>query len=169
MPGTEDVASQLPQEEKSPQVEVESVIKEIFPQQPLEEKISGDVTEIPEEQREAGTKEEIPQKIKEKGIRKNNTRRNKIKAAKRKKSKKNEAGMKKKAKKNNKAANKNLIKVINDKKEVDSDFTSKPQEVENTMNDTQELNLKLVEEVVKNHGGRDALGFVLKPAEEVAE
>ncbi|WP_179293791.1 hypothetical protein [Candidatus Methanoperedens nitratireducens] len=77
--------------------------------------------------------------------------------------------MKKKAKKNNKATNKNLIKDINNKTEVDSDFTSKPQEVENTMNDTQESNLKMVEEVVKNHGAGDALGPVLKPVEEVAE
>lgn len=169
MSGTEDVASQLPQEEKSPEVEVESVIKDIFPQHPLEEKISGEITKIPEGQREARTKEDIPQKIKEKGKRKNNTKRNKIKVTKRKKSKKNEAGMKKKAKKNNKATNKNLIKVINDKKEVNSDLISKPQEVENAMNDTQELNLKLVEEVVKNHGGGDALGLVLKPVEEVAE
>lgn len=169
MSGTGDVASQLPQEEKSPEVEVESVIKEIFPQQPLEEKISGEITKIPEGQREARTKGDISQKIKEKGKRKNNTQRNKIKIAKRKKSKKNEAGMKKKAKKNNKATNKNLIKFINDKKEANSDLISKPQEVENTMNDTQELNLKLVEEVVKNHGGKDALGLVLKPVEEVAE
>jgi hypothetical protein len=169
MSGTGDAASQLPQEEKSPQVQAESLIKEIFPQQHLEDKISGELTKVPEAQREARTKEDVPQKIKEKGKRKNNTKRNKIKVAKRRKSKKNEAGMKKKAKRNNKATNKNLIKVINDKKEVDSDFTSKPQEVENTMNDTQELNLKLVEEVVKNHGGRDALGLVLKPVEEVAE
>ncbi|VVB87082.1 Uncharacterised protein [uncultured archaeon] len=169
MSGTGDVASRKSQEGKSPEVQVKSEIKEFFPLQSQEEKVLAEKTKVPEVREEARTKEDVPQKIQVKGKRKNNTKRNKIKVVRRKKSKKNESGMKKKAKKNNKATNKNLIKVINDKKEVDSDFTSKPQEVENIMNDTQELNLKLVEEVVKNHGGNDALGLVLKPVEEIAE
>ncbi len=165
----EDNASQQPQEEKSLDLQAGSVIKEIFPQQPQEEKISRDITKVPEAQGEARIKENVPQKIQVQGKKKYTSSKNKIKVVKRKKSKKNEAGMKKKTKKNNKAANKNLIKVINDKKEAGSDFTSKPQEVENTMNDTPELNLKMVEEVIKNHGGRDELGLLLKPVEEVAE
>ncbi len=169
MSGTEDAASQKSQEGKSSGIQVKSEIEELFPQQSQEEKVFAEITKVPEAQREARIKEDVPQKIQVKGKRKNNIKRNKIKVVKRKKSKKNEAGMKKKAKKNNKSTNKNLIKVINDKKEMDSYFTSKPQEVENTMNDTQELNLKLVEEVVKNHGGRDELELVLKPVEEVAE
>jgi hypothetical protein len=170
MSGTGDVASQLPQEEKSPEVQAESVIKEIFPQQPQEEKVSAEKTKVPEAQEEVRTKEDVPQKIREKVKRKNKTKRKKINVVKRKKSKKTEAGMKRKAKENiNKTYNKNNKFNNNDKKEVDTDLIPKPLEVGNTMNDTQELNLRLVEEVIKNHGGREALGLALKPVEEVAE
>jgi hypothetical protein len=135
--------------------------EDVATQQPQEEKVPAEKTKVPEVQEEAKTKEDAPQKIQEKGKRKN-----KIKVAKRKKSKKNEAGIKKQAKKD---TNNSTVKVINDKNEVDTDLIPKPLEAGKTINDTPELSLKRVEEVVKNHGGRDALGLTLKPVEEVAE